>query len=431
MKEHTIAGVCPGSIAQELGIKCGDVLVSVNGKNIIDVFDYRTEIKNENIELEIRAGEEHTIYDIEKDQDEDIGIFFENDLMDSPRSCSNKCIFCFIDQLPGDMRDSLYFKDDDIRLSFLSGNYVTLSNTGSRELDRIISLKLSPINISVHTTDEALRIKMTGNKNAGKILSQIRKLTENRIVVNTQIVVVPGYNDKSELAHTLDDLLGLGGINSISIVPVGLTKHRSSLTHIDPVDGAGSLHLIEIADRYRELFFQKQGRYTVYAADELYIKAGINVPDKGYYEDYPQLENGVGMVRIFLDDFLDCLHSRKNIDIAGTLSIVTGESFYGYIVKMMEMIDNGNRIKVHKVKNDYFGGHVDVAGLLTYTDIVARLEKEELHEKIILPGDMFRHDEYITLDGFSKNDFERAFNREILVMENDGWKFCELICGGR
>jgi putative radical SAM enzyme (TIGR03279 family) len=430
MKEHIIAGVCPGSISQELGIKCGDVLISVNGKKIIDVFDYRPEIKNEHIELEIRSGKEYIIYDIEKEQDEDIGILFENDLMDFPRSCSNKCIFCFIDQLPDEMRDSLHFKDDDIRLSFLSGNYVTLTNVGDRELERIISLKLSPINISVHTTDEDLRIKMMGNNKAGKILSQMKKLIESRIVVNTQIVIVPGYNDKNALIATLDDLYELAGINSISVVPVGITRHRRNLTPIDPVDEKGALDLIRIIDRARDRFFKKHGKHTIYAADELYIKAGINVPKGGYYEDYPQLENGVGMARLFFDDFLDCLHSKKDITIDSTLSIVTGESFHGYIVKMIDMVDNDNKIKVHKIKNDYFGGHVDVAGLLTYTDIVAQLANEELFEKIILPGDMFRHNDDMTLDGFSKNDFERALKREVMVTANDGRQFCDMICGG-
>jgi putative radical SAM enzyme (TIGR03279 family) len=416
MKKHRIAGVTSGSIADGLGIKKGDILLSLNGKEITDFLDYRMEICSDTIELETASGKEIIIYEIEKNIYEDIGLVFGSLLMDDPRKCRNKCIFCFIDQLPGDMRKTMYFKDDDIRLSFLYGNYVTLTNIDDMELDRIIRHRLSPINISVHTTDPVLRAKIMGNKKAGDIMSRIKKLLTERIELNLQFVILSGVNDGDALTKSLDSIYDTGmPVNSISVVPVGLTQFRKQNQDYSINSCAASI-LIDIVDRYREKYKYKYGKYTIYAADELYIKAGVDIPDASYYEDYAQLENGVGMVRSFCGDFEKSRAELSSGRVTGSYSIVTGAAFYDHIEKMIRLIDNDDRVKVHKIINRFFGGSVDVTGLLTFKDITEQLADEDINETVIIPGIIFKKNEDLTLDGHSAKEFEKKLKRNIVIV---------------
>ena len=427
MKKHLITGIVNDSIARELDLKKGDMLLKVNDKAVIDVFDYGYETNNQNVTLTIESRGVITVYDIEKDEDEDIGLIFETELMDNPRACANNCVFCFVDQLPDDMRETLYFKDDDIRLSFLFGNYVTLTNTGDKELERIIKYKLSPINISVHATDPELRIKITGNKNAGRILPQIRKLVENNIEVNLQFVIVPGLNDDDALKSSLNDLLDIGRINSISVVPVGLTLHRMQSGHINPVDDGCALTLIEIVDEYRALFFDKYSKHTIYAADELYAKLSLPFPVDDYYEDYPQLENGVGMARIFIDEFEHNKKSYEKLKIKGMISIVTGSSFYPYMKELISSLGADDKIIVLCIDNKCFGESVTVSGLLTYEDISTALNNEKAaSDTVILPDNMFRKEDMLTLDGHLIDDFTRSL-KKVFVTAGSAAELIEII----
>jgi putative radical SAM enzyme (TIGR03279 family) len=416
MKKHRIAGVISNSIADDLEIKKGDLLLSLNGKEINDFLDYRMEICNDIIELEIASGNETVTYEIEKNMYEDIGLVFGSALMDKPRKCQNKCIFCFIDQLPEDMRKTMYFKDDDIRLSFLYGNYVTLTNIDDRELDRIIKHRLSPLNISVHSADPVLRAKIMGNKKAGDIMERIKKLLTERIELNLQFVILTGVNDGSALTDSLDSIYDTGmPVNSISVVPVGLTQFRKSNERYS-INSSAASELIHNVDKYREKYKNRYGKYTIYAADELYIKAGVDIPDGSYYEDYAQLENGVGMVRSFCNDFERSCAEFSSDGLTGRYSIVTGAAFYDYIVKMIRLIDNDNRVKVHKIINRFFGGSVDVTGLLTFEDITEQLADEDINETVIIPGIIFKKDEDLTLDGHSAKEFEKKLKRNIIIV---------------
>lgn len=419
MREHRIDEILEDSIAKELGIKKGDTLISVNGKSITDIFDYSMEMCSEHVEICVLSGNETVIYEIEKDPDEDVGLVFEQQLMDKPKRCGNKCMFCFIDQLPPDMRETLHFKDDDVRLSFLYGNYVTLTNTGDEELNRLIRHRLSPVNISVHSTDPELRVRMLGNRKAGNIMDIIKKLINERIEVNAQFVIVPGVNDREALTRSLNDMSDAGRINSISVVPVGITRFRHRLPKIEPVSREMAAGLIAQTDRHREDFFHKYGKSTVYAADELYITAGIGIPPDVYYEGYPQIENGVGMVRIFVDEFNNAALKYKGMRLKEHFSIITGENFHEHLVGLINSLDNDDRIRIHRIRNDFFGNTVGTAGLLTYTDIVRQLENQAVEDNVMLPSVMFRNSDMLTLDGYSADDFSGVLNRKITVVQND------------
>ena len=427
MKKHKIIDIIENSIAYELDIKKGDHLISVNKKEIVDFLDYNLEIYNDLIELEIESDIERTIFEIEKYHDEDIGLVFENEMMDLPRRCENKCIFCFVDQLPKNMRKTLYFKDDDIRMSFLNGNYVTLTNTDEKELKRIIDLRISPINISVHSTDPNIRVKLLGNKKAGSILDQIKYLLDNGIDINAQFVIIKGINDDESLKRSLQDIYNLDKmINSISVVPVGITRFRDSNMKIEAIDKETANETVKIVDSFRELFIKKYGRSIIYSADELYIIADLMIPSYSYYEDFPQFENGVGLVRHFCEEFEQNLKEKEKETIIKNFSIVTSESFYEYIIKLIRKFDNDDKIKVHKIKNNFFGKTVTVSGLLTFSDIEEQLRNIDINDTILLPGDMFKQNEDLTLDGYSLKDFKEVLKRDIKIIANDAKSLCDV-----
>ena len=431
-KENVIIKVEKGSIAEELGIEPGDILMTINGKAVEDVFDYRFLINDEYIELGIKTKQgEECLAEIEKDYDEDLGIIFESGLMDDAKSCKNKCIFCFIDQLPKGMRSTLYFKDDDSRLSFLQGNYVTLTNMKDEDLDRIIYYHLSPINISVHTTDMELRKKMLKNPNADKVLKNMDRLAEAGIEMNLQIVLCKGINDGLVLEKSISDLSKYyPHARSLSVVPVGITKYRDGLYPMEPFGKDDSKEVIDIIEKWQQKLKKEIGSSFVFIADEFYINAGIEIPPSERYEDFPQIENGVGMIALMKHEFEKKMHRTKSKSIPKTVSIATGEAAYDFIkslaVKMEEKF-KGLKINVYCIKNEFFGGKVSVAGLLTGQDIINQLKGKEIGEYLCLPEDLLRDGEDVLLDDIRICDIEKALNIKIKVTGNDGEKFVDTI----
>ncbi|KNY26053.1 protein of unknown function DUF512 [Pseudobacteroides cellulosolvens ATCC 35603 = DSM 2933] len=437
MKKDTpiiINNVLPGSIAEEAGIEKGDVLLSINGENIEDIFDYRFLISDEELTLEIKKeNEEIWEIDIEKFEDEDLGIEFIDDLIDEAKSCSNKCIFCFIDQMPKGMRDSLYFKDDDMRLSFLSGNYVTLTNMDDSHIDRIIKYRMSPINISVHTTNPDLRVFMLKNRFAANVMSKIRKLSVSGITLNCQIVLCRGINDKEELNKSLLDLTKLyPAVNSISVVPVGITKHRDGLCKLMPYDKASSMEVIEQVEKLQENFLKKHGSRVVYLADEFYMMAGKEIPPYEYYEDFPQIENGVGLISTLINEFDQHINHvdfvpEKNRKV----SIVTGVSAYNYISLLSKRLEEKYSItvNVYKIINEFFGENVTVTGLLTGRDIVAQLRGRDLGDEVLICKSMLKADTDLLLDDYTLGTLEEALGVKVAPVENSGISFINSVLG--
>lgn len=430
-----ISVVIPGSIAEEAGIESGDRLLSINGEKLQDIFDYRFLSAEEELLLEVlkKDGEIWEI-EIEKDQYEDLGLEFENPMIDDAKSCTNKCIFCFIDQLPKGMRESLYFKDDDSRLSFLTGNYVTLTNMSDDQLDRIIKYKMSPVNVSVHTTNPELRVFMLNNRFAGNILEKIKKLTGSGIVVNCQIVLCKGINDGVELDKTISDLSQLHPkIGSISVVPVGITKFRSDLYKLEAFDKKGSIKVIEQIEKWQKKFLTLYNTRLVYAADEFYIMSDTVLPDYHEYEDFPQLENGVGLVALLLQEFNEYL---KNSDIKipekvnKTVSIATGVLAYRYIKEMAEILEKTQsdlKINVYEIKNNFFGENVTVSGLLTGKDLISQLSGKELGDTLFISKSMLKAGEDLFLDDCTISELEKQLNVKVCAVENDGREFVESI----
>lgn len=405
-----IKSVEPGSICDEGGIVSGDVLLSINGNSIHDVFDYRFAIMEEELRLVLsrdKSGRpEEIILDVEKDQYEDIGLDFDTYLMDSQRSCTNDCVFCFINQMPKGMRESLYFKDDDARLSFLSGNYITMTNMKYDELDRIIKYRLSPINVSVHTTDPALRCSMMHNRFAGDVMDKLKYLTDAGISVNCQIVLCRGINDGAVLERSIRDLMTLWpGIDSVSIVPAGLTDHREGLPHIDPHNRQSSEQALDLIGKYQQLCLDKFGTRLFYPSDEFFLMADRDIPDSDYYEGYPQLENGVGMIALFRDEFAQALQDNRHADYTpGKVTLATGLAFAPELDRAMAQamqVFHGLDITTIGIRNDFFGHNITVAGLLTGQDISAQLKGRDLGRKLILPKVMLKADEDIFLDDWT------------------------------
>lgn len=444
MRSNTeVKKVYSGSLAEEAGIEPGDRLLSINGRNISDVFDYRFLAAEENLLLEIlKASGEVWELEIEKDEYEDIGIDFETPMMDEARCCSNKCVFCFIDQLPEGMRPTLYFKDDDSRLSFLSGNYVTLTNIKNEELDRIIGYRMSPINVSVHTTNPVLRRSMLGNRLAGDVLRKIEKLVQGGIEVNCQIVLCRGINDGKELENTLGDLSALRPpIRSISVVPVGLTRHRKGLKPLEPFDGEAAGEVIGQIERWQRRLLKNAGSRLVYPADEFYILAGLDIPHHEVYEDFPQIENGVGLLALFRQEFRERLKSLEEErpkspenQAFRTVSIATGVSPARHIRAFSEELEKlmGGRltVKVYEIRNDFFGQNVTVTGLLTGQDLVLQLRGKELGKELLISRSMLKAGEELFLDDYTVERLSRELGVRVTVVENDGADFANKILGG-
>lgn len=423
-KENVIISVEPGSIADELGIEPGDILVSINGKEILDVFDYRYMINDEYLEVILKdADGEEYVAEIEKDYDEDIGIIFESGLMDNARSCSNKCIFCFIDQLPKGMRETLYFKDDDTRLSFLQGNYVTLTNMKDRDIDRIIYYHLSPINISVHTTNPELRKMMLHNNKAGNLLERMKKLADAGIELHLQVVLCKGINDGKELDRTIEDIIKFyPNAQSMSVVPVGLTKYRDGLFKQQPFTKEDACKVVEQIEGWQKKNLERFGTRIVFASDEFYLKAEKELPPAENYEDFQQFENGVGMLSLFKEEFYQILETLEdNNKKKRTLSMATGVAAYGLMSEIAEAIMKkcpDIKINVYCIKNEFFGEMITVSGLLTGTDIIKQLKGRELGEYLILPDSLLRNGETILLDDLYVSDIERELNIEVKIALN-------------
>ena len=432
-KYHNIVSVEKDSIAKEMGIEVGDKLLTINEQEIEDIFDYRYLINDEFVSVVIRKpdGEEWEL-EIDKDYDEDLGISFEESLMDCYKSCRNKCIFCFIDQMPPGMRDTLYFKDDDSRLSFLQGNYITLTNMRDKDIDRIIKYKLEPMNISVHTTNEELRCKMLNNRFAGSIMDNLTKFYEGEIHMNSQIVCCKGWNDGKELDKTIEDLsMYIPYMQSLSVVPMGQTKFRDDLVKVEMFDKNDCLNIIRQIEDWQEKFLKKYGTRFVYASDEWYIVAGLEVPEDNIYEGYKQLENGVGMVRLLQDEVSDYMNKIDGDDRVREVAIATGYLASGVIKKQVEKINaKFPNIKVHvyTIINDYFGHDITVAGLLTGQDIIAQLKIKELGSKLILPDVLLKSGETILLDDLDIKDIEDSLNIRVEVTESEnGMSFVDCI----
>lgn len=415
MDGHKIIKIQPGSIAEELELEKEDILLRINGKEIVDVLDYIEWMENQSLELLIRKadGEEWEIQ-LEKEPGEDLGLKFEYDLMDPERTCRNKCIFCFVDQLPKGMRDTLYYKDDDWRLSFLVGNYITLTNLSDCDVGRIVEKHISPLYISVHTTNRSLRRKMLNNRFAGDVLQYLQTMADAGIQLHTQIVLCPGWNDGEELDQTLSDLWKLrGSIQSVAVVPVGLTGHREKLAIVRPFDAGQAARVIEQVEKWQSSFRSQGDTGFVYAADEFYVLAGREFPPWEYYDDFPQVENGVGLTNQFRIEFEEAIADPanqgkkeakgKSVDRLPRQTIVTGKSAYRIIKDMVDQVNSAFQtdIQVLGVTNRFFGSSVTVAGLVTGRDIMAGIQGKDLGERILIPETMLRKGQDVFLDDVS------------------------------
>ncbi len=427
MKEHlhVIAGVEPGSIAEELELEPGDVLLEINGNKIEDAFDYHYLMNEEYVELLVRKadGEEWEL-EIEKEFEEDLGVTFENGMMDEYRNCTNKCIFCFIDQMPPGMRETLYFKDDDTRLSFLQGNYVTLTNLSEHDVERIIKYKLSPINISFQTTNPELRCKMLHNRFAGRSLQIVDKLVEAGIVMNGQIVLCKGWNDEEELERSLKDLYGyLPNLQSVSIVPVGLSKFRDGLEPLEPFTPEDAKEVILQVQQWQEKAMEEYGVHFVHVSDEWYLLAGEELPEEDSYDGYLQLENGVGMLRLLETEFHEALEQAKGSEKKHKVSVATGKlaaPFIRQLAEEMKVKYPNIEVKVYDITNEFFGERITVAGLITGQDLKKQLKDQDLGEKLLLPCHMLRSGEEVFLDDVTVSELSEYLQIPIEIVESDG-----------
>ncbi len=428
-----IASVESGSKAEKKGIKAGDNLISINKNDIMDVLDYRFYQNNSKLRVAfIDQNGKIKKVTIRKNEDEELGLNFETYLMDKQHSCLNKCVFCFIDQLPKGLRDSLYFKDDDSRLSFLFGNYITLTNITEHEIERIIKMHISPINISVHTTNPELRVKMMKNKNAGKVLDIIKRFNDAGIKLNCQLVVCPEYNDGKELERSLEDLTNLENAECIAEVPVGRTKFRQGLAELTPFNKQTACETIDIINRFGEKCLEKYGSRRVYASDEFYILSERKMPDAEYYGDFLQLENGVGLWSLLLKEAIyaidDCDYKLEN---KRKITIVTGEAaapLLRQIVDKCQQKWDNLECRVISVKNNFFGELITVAGLVTATDIKAQVTGE-LGEEMLIPAVMLRNERDMFLDSITMDELSKQLNIPITPVENDGYELIDAILG--
>lgn len=432
-----ITDVLPNSRAEKVGILAGDFLVSINGREINDVLDYRFHLANKTVSLELLRNEEQFKIEIFKKEYDDIGLDFETPLMDKKHSCENKCVFCFIDQLPKGLRKSLYFKDDDSRLSFLHGNYITLTNLNDKDIDRIIEMHISPVNVSIHTTNPELRVKMMHNKRAGEVLKYLDKLAGAGISLCGQIVLCKGLNDKDELSRSMHDLVRLfPALNSVSIVPAGLTKFRDRLYPLESFSPEECLEVIKEVNAFGEYCLKEYGTRLFYCSDEFYIKAKIPLPDESYYEEYSQIENGVGLItsmksEIDLEiDYID--EYLENFVAPRTVSVATGYAAYEHIKNVCQKIENavsGLTVNVFKIKNNFFGETITVAGLLTATDMIEQLKDKSLGDELLFPACTLRADGDLFLDGLTPEELSSRLSVKVRPTEKDGTEFIKAVLG--
>ena len=425
-----ITSIDEGSPAEKAGIRVGEKLLKLNEHEIIDVLDYRFFCYDPvlHVELESPEGKVRRLR-VKKYEGQDLGLNFDTYLMDEPRPCSNHCVFCFVDQMPPGMRDTLYFKDDDARLSFLMGNYITLTNLTEREAQRIIDLRISPINVSVQATEPQLRRTLLGNKNADKSIEYMREFGKAGIEMNGQIVVCPGWNDGEHLRRTIEDLMDIG-FHSCSVVPVGLTKYRKGLAKLPPVDEKSAGEIIDTVDEYGKICKERYGTRMFFCADELDLKAGRPLPDEAYYEDFQQLDNGVGMLRSTMNEFLDGLSDVEDAEVP-SFTIATGVAAAPFIERLVNAAKERFPTlcgEVVPILNDFFGHSITVSGLVTGQDIIKQLSaRQTIGRRIIIPANMLRHGEGVFLDDVTLPQLSEALGRPVAVSETDGYSLVDTI----
>lgn len=423
--------VAPGSIAEELELEPGDVLLTIDGEELEDIFDYDYMTDAESFVMVVRKadGEEWEL-EIESGG-EDLGLTFENGLMSDYRSCSNNCIFCFIDQMPPGMRETLYFKDDDSRLSFLQGNYITLTNMKDKDIERIIRFHLAPINISVQTMNPELRCKMLHNRFAGEALKKIDRLYEAETEMNGQIVLCKGVNDGKELAYTIEQLSKYAPVmQSVSVVPVGLSKYRDGLYPLEPFTKEDACEVIDLIEKWQKINYERHGIHFIHASDEWYILAERELPEEGRYDGYIQLENGVGMLRLLREEVMDALDEKTDDGKAEEISIATGRLPYPYLEKLVREIEKvypGRNVHVYPIRNDFFGESITVAGLITGQDLIAQLKDKTLGDRLLLPAVMFKSGEEVFLDDITKTQAEDALQIPINIVKSSGYDLVDAI----
>lgn len=435
-REHIVREVKKGSIAEEMEIEKGDKILAIDDTEIEDIFDYQFLVQDTYIEVLVEKPDgEQWLLKVDKELDEDLGIIFENGLMDDYRSCHNKCIFCFIDQMPRGMRDTLYFKDDDSRLSFLQGNYVTLTNMSEHDIDRICRYHLSPINISFQTMNPELRCKMLNNRFAGEALRKVDVLNEAGIRMNGQIVLCKGINDGKELEFSINELMKyIPNLESVSVVPVGLSKFREGLFPLDPFEREDAAAVIALIERYQKICMERYGIHFIHASDEWYILADQELPEEERYDGYIQLENGVGMLRLLLDEFEDALNMREkkgilpDESVKKEVSVATGKLAYPYIRRMCERLTKefpNLKIHVYEITNYFFGERITVSGLLTGQDIRDQLADRKLGECLFLPQNVLRSGETVFLDDLTVADLEKALQVPVNIVKSSGYDFVD------
>ncbi|MDO4647862.1 MAG: DUF512 domain-containing protein [Eubacteriales bacterium] len=423
--KHIIARVLPGSIAEELELEPGDEILKINDRIPEDVFDYRYFMNDELVTVLVRKkdGSEWEL-EIEKEYEEDLGVEFENGLMDSYRSCSNRCIFCFIDQMPAGMRDTLYFKDDDSRLSFLQGNYVTLTNMTEKDIRRIIDYRMEPINISFQTMNPELRCAMLHNRFAGEALKKVDLLYEAGITMNGQIVLCKGFNDGEELENSLEKLSAYAPVlQSVSVVPVGLTKFRDGLEPLEPFTSEDAKEVLEMIHRWQKIMMERHGIHFIHASDEWYILAGMELPEEERYDGFLQYENGVGMLRLLGMEVDEALKECPGDDRVVRGTVATGKLARPYIeeyVKRIQKVYPNVSVEVREIENRFFGERITVSGLITGQDLLEQLQGQELGEKLLLPCNMLREGEEVFLDDMTIQELSQALHVKIVVVGTDG-----------
>jgi len=432
--EHIVKSLMPGGIGEELGIEPGDKLLAINGNEIQDVFDYYYYEESEQLLLLIEKpdGEEWEL-EIEKDEDESLGIEFDQSLMDEYRSCRNKCMFCFIDQMPKGMRETLYFKDDDSRLSFLQGNYITLTNMSDHDVERIVKYRLEPINISFQTTNPQLRCKMLHNRFAGEALKKVDILYRGQIEMNGQIVLCKGVNDGEELERTIRDLTGyLPYLKSVSIVPVGLTKYRDGLYPLEPFTKEDAREVLSVIHRWQEKIYQEHGIHMIHAGDEWYVLAEEEVPEEERYDGYLQLENGVGMMRLLFNEVQEALSAVTGDGRQREISLATGRLMYPYIGKILEEIRKkfpNITTHLYAIRNDFFGERITVSGLITGQDLTGQLKGQPLGERLLLPCNMLKIGEPVFLDDFTLEEVENSLQVKTDIVKSSGQDLLDAVIG--
>lgn len=432
--EHIVKSLMPGGIGEELGIEPGDKLLAINGNEIQDVFDYYYYEESEQLLLLIEKpdGEEWEL-EIEKDEDESLGIEFDQSLMDEYRSCRNKCMFCFIDQMPKGMRETLYFKDDDSRLSFLQGNYITLTNMSDHDVERIVKYRLEPINISFQTTNPELRCKMLHNRFAGEALKKVDILYRGQIEMNGQIVLCKGVNDGEELERTIRDLTGyLPYLKSVSIVPVGLTKYRDGLYPLEPFTKEDAREVLSVIHRWQEKIYQEHGIHMIHAGDEWYVLAEEEVPEEERYDGYLQLENGVGMMRLLFNEVQEALSAVTGDERQREISLATGRLMYPYIGKSLEEIRKkfpNITTHLYAIRNDFFGERITVSGLITGQDLTGQLKGQPLGERLLLPCNMLKIGEPVFLDDFTLEEVENSLQVKTDIVKSSGQDLLDAVIG--